>query len=84
MNKDFGIGLLTGAIIGGAIALLYAPRSGKETREMLKSKAIETRDMAVEIADHVKGFATETVEKVREGASQANRKVQAVQEALRS
>ena len=76
-NKDFAIGLLTGAIIGGAIALLYAPRSGKETREMLKSKAMET-------GEHVKGFATETVEKVREGASQANRKVQAVQEALRS
>ena len=36
MNKDntigFGIGLLTGVVIGGVVALLYAPRSGKESR----------------------------------------------------
>jgi gas vesicle protein len=28
----FGAGLLMGVIIGGVIALLYAPKSGKETR----------------------------------------------------
>ncbi|MFH0768333.1 MAG: YtxH domain-containing protein [Chloroflexota bacterium] len=61
----FGIGLGTGAIIGGVIALLYAPKSGNKTQEMLKSKAMETRDMAVEIADHVKGFATKTADKVK-------------------
>ncbi len=73
----FGIGLVTGVIIGGVIALLYAPKSVSETREMLKSKAMETRD-------HVKDFATETVEKVREGASQASRKGQAAIQALKS
>ena len=40
MNKDnaigFGIGLLAGVVIGGAIALLYAPKSGKETRQLIK------------------------------------------------
>jgi len=43
MNKDnatgFGIGLLTGVVIGGVIALLFAPQSGKETRQMIKNKA---------------------------------------------
>lgn len=34
-------GLLTGAVIGGVIALLYAPKSGKETREDLKRKLEE-------------------------------------------
>jgi gas vesicle protein len=33
MNKDhavgFGIGLLSGVVIGGVIALLFAPQSGK-------------------------------------------------------
>ena len=42
MNKDhaigFGVGLLAGAVIGGVIALLYAPRSGKETRQLIKDK----------------------------------------------
>lgn len=61
----FGIGLAAGAVIGGAVALLYAPRSGKETRELLKSKAMETRDRVVEVADQVKDFATEKADKVK-------------------
>jgi gas vesicle protein len=39
--KSFGsffAGLITGALIGGAIAYFYAPRSGKESREKLKLK----------------------------------------------
>ena len=32
---------LTGAAIGAAIALLYAPQSGEETRRLIKKKAGE-------------------------------------------
>ena len=35
---------LIGGLIGSAIALLYAPRSGKETREYLMSEGQETAD----------------------------------------
>jgi gas vesicle protein len=35
---SFITGLLAGAVIGGVIALLYAPQSGKETREKLRQK----------------------------------------------
>jgi gas vesicle protein len=35
---------LIGGLIGGAIALLYAPRSGEETREILLSEGQETAD----------------------------------------
>jgi gas vesicle protein len=35
---SFITGLLAGAAIGGIIALLYAPQSGKETRDQLKQK----------------------------------------------
>ena len=52
MNKDhaigFGIGLLTGAVIGGVIALLYAPKTGKETRQLIKDKATEVVNAAKE------------------------------------
>ena len=34
-------GLLTGAVIGGVAALLFAPKSGKETRDDLKRKLDE-------------------------------------------
>jgi gas vesicle protein len=36
--NSFMAGLLAGATIGGIVALLYAPQSGKETREKLKEK----------------------------------------------
>ena len=80
----FGIGLLTGAVIGGTIALLFAPKSGNETKQMLKDKAMVTREKAINIAEHVKDFATDTVDRVREAASEASRKGQAAVHAIKS
>ena len=40
---------LTGAIIGATAALLYAPKSGKETRQYIADKTQQGRD-AVETA----------------------------------
>jgi hypothetical protein len=37
----FGIGFSAWAVFGGTIALLYAPGSGKETRQLIKDKASE-------------------------------------------
>jgi gas vesicle protein len=52
MNKDhaigFGIGLLTGAVVGGVIALLYAPKTGTETRQLIKDKAASVVDAVKE------------------------------------
>lgn len=39
-KKWFGAALL-GAIIGAVGGLLFAPRTGKETRQLLKNKASE-------------------------------------------
>jgi gas vesicle protein len=36
--SSFLTGLLAGVAIGGVIALLYAPQSGKETRDQLKNR----------------------------------------------
>ena len=41
---------LQGVIFGVAIALLVAPRTGRETRDMLTEKGYEIRDKATEIA----------------------------------
>jgi gas vesicle protein len=54
MNKDsaigFGIGLLTGAVIGGTLALLFAPKTGEETRQMIKDKASGVMDSVKDAA----------------------------------
>ncbi len=42
-NKDtlagLGIGIGVGLLIGGALGLLYAPKEGKETRQLIRDKA---------------------------------------------
>jgi gas vesicle protein len=58
---SFITGLLAGAAIGGAIALLYAPKSGNETREQIKQKLADLekefetlRGKAAQKSDHIK------------------------------
>jgi gas vesicle protein len=58
MAKDDGSGagtvllaFILGAISGAAVALLYAPASGRETREYLGDKAREGREKAAAAAE---------------------------------
>ena len=44
------LAFLVGAVAGAAVALLYAPATGRETREFLGEKAREGRDRAAEAA----------------------------------
>ena len=85
MNNDhaigFGIGLLTGAVIGGAIALLYAPKSGKETRQLIKDKTTEVVDTVVGTA---KEETSGVIDTVKEAVSEAGRKGQAAVKAIKS
>jgi gas vesicle protein len=45
------LAFLLGAVSGAAVALLYAPAAGRDTREYLGEKAREGRDRAAEVAD---------------------------------
>src|SRR5215207_9016533 len=47
-TKPVLTGLLVGGLIGAATALLFAPRSGEETRAELRDKAIDLRDRTTE------------------------------------
>jgi len=57
MSRDDGAGagsillaFIMGAVSGAAVALLYAPQSGRETREYLGERANEARSRATEAA----------------------------------
>ena len=92
MNRDnaigFSIGLLAGAIIGGAVGLLYAPKSGKETRKMIKDKATEVMEVVKEkttdFVDGVKEETGEVMDRVKDVTSEANRKGHAAIKAMKS
>lgn len=58
MARDEGAGagsvllaFILGAVSGAAVALLYAPAAGSETREFLGEKAREGRDRAATAAE---------------------------------
>ncbi len=55
-----------GGLIGAGVALLLAPKSGKETREKIKELAVEAKGKAEEVIDQVKGKVTSVVEKGKE------------------
>jgi gas vesicle protein len=81
MNRDhacgFGIGLLAGAVVGGVVALLYAPKTGKDTRQLIK-------DRATAVVDAVKEKTSGVVDTVTEAASEASRRGQAAVKALKT
>jgi len=67
MSEDNGgsqIGFfLAGLGIGAVVALLLAPRSGKETRDIIVQKAEEGRDFVVNKSEEIRKQAEEAVDK---------------------
>ena len=49
-STGFFSGLILGALIGGDVALLYAPRSGTETRQLVKEKTLDIKEKATKAA----------------------------------
>jgi gas vesicle protein len=60
-SGGFFTGFFIGAIAGAAIALLYAPAPGDETRDYIRQKSIELKHQADEVA----GDATHQAETLR-------------------
>ena len=61
----FMTGALFGGLVGAAAALLYAPRSGDETRTLIREKSTELKDQAVERGNELRHQAEEVAEKAK-------------------
>lgn len=62
----FLIGLLSGAALGAGLALLFAPQSGKETREKIKDVAADVKDKISDLVDDTKDFLSEQKRAIRD------------------
>ena len=85
MSRDEGAGagsvllaFLVGAVAGAAVALLYAPATGKETREFLGERAREASERATAVAEKGRQVINESretltsaIERGREAYQQA-------------
>lgn len=61
LGKGLLIGFLTGGVVGAAIALLFAPKSGKELRNDIKTKSNEFQEEAGKFIDIAKDKAMDLI-----------------------
>ena len=88
-NQGIGSGtvllaFVAGAAIGAAVALLFAPASGSETRAYVNRRAREARDRAAQAAEHGRDTFSRQRENITtafERARQAQRHGEGEQEA---
>ncbi|HET9318380.1 MAG TPA: YtxH domain-containing protein [Bryobacteraceae bacterium] len=62
---------VAGAILGGAVALLYAPKSGKETRAFINKKTDEGKEALSETSREVYEKGREIYDKGKQIADDA-------------
>ena len=66
---DFGNNVawfLTGAFIVAAVAILYAPKSGKETRQFLADKVQQSKDAVAESSNNIVEASKDMFERGRQ------------------
>jgi gas vesicle protein len=69
-TKGFLLGVLAGGITGGLIALLYAPKSGRELRQDIGKKKDELVGDAEEYIDIAKSKASDIIASSRKKADE--------------
>jgi gas vesicle protein len=75
----FLVGLGVGALVG----ILFAPKSGEETREFLSQKADEGRDFAQRKAKELRERADDLIERSKDAASRGKDSISAAVEGAR-
>ncbi len=85
MNKSglFLGGMLTGAAIGAAVGILFAPKSGKETREDMLAKLHDLESELITIRNKTKEKGIELKDEIRNKVTELERKLERVMAAYK-
>ncbi len=82
--ESFLAGFLIGGMIGAGLALLFAPASGKETREFIRTKATQAIDEGKEEMEKIRQIIREELVKLAESKDAVVETIQKKVEALKS
>lgn len=74
-SLDFLAGVLVGALVGAAAALLFAPQSGEETRTLIREKSLELKDQATTLSEEARKRAEALQIQAKEKAGQLQTQV---------
>lgn len=66
MTSDDLASFLLGAAVGAGVALLFAPKSGEQTRELLRGKADEGREYLRRRGSELRDSASDIIERGKE------------------
>ena len=73
MSEDRGysgaaiaLGFILGGALGACLAVLFAPESGRRTRERLRDLAADVRDKTIDLSEDFRDKAEDVVERGRE------------------
>jgi gas vesicle protein len=70
-GAGFWTGVLVGGIVGAVAGVLFAPKSGEETRAMIGEKTGEWRDRAEELAESTRDRVHSAMDEGRAAATRA-------------
>jgi gas vesicle protein len=72
-NEDRGfsaaavaLAFILGGTLGASLAMLFAPESGRRTRERLRDLAADMRDRTLDLSEDLRDKAEEAIERGRE------------------
>ena len=68
-------GVMHGMLIGGAVALLYAPRPGRETRRELSDRFSKVRDQVQPVIDQAQEVVETTRPQVEQTIARAQQRI---------
>ena len=83
MDKNGLSSFLLGLGVGVGIGMLFAPKSGKETRDIIKNKAGESSDYLKQRSADIKQTASEWVDKGKEALGRQKENIADAMEAGR-
>jgi gas vesicle protein len=73
MSEDRGfsasavaLGFILGGVLGASLAMLFAPESGRRTRERLRDLAGDMRDKTIDFSEDLRDKAEDALERSRE------------------
>ena len=69
-------GMMIGGLVGAGVALLTAPRSGEETRTMIRQKSVELKDRAAETIEETRSRAGELAQTGKERVAEMTKRGQ--------